>query len=64
LGVVEKMKCSNVGLCIDTLHVAAIERVNLTRARGQHEEPSAVERFKMSTKRLTDEVFPNKIFPT
>jgi hypothetical protein len=64
LRIVEKMKCSNVGLCIDTLHVAAIEQVNLTTARDQHEEPSAVERFKMSTKTFTAEVFPNKIFPT
>lgn len=58
MGIVEKMKRSKVRLCIDTLHVAAIERVNLTTASGQYEEPSAVERFKMSR---CQKVFPKWI---
>ena len=60
--IVKRADRPNLGLCIDTFHIAAIEWADPTTASGQLEDPSAVEKFNMSLKRLADEVSPDKIF--
>lgn len=60
--IVKKADRPNLGLCIDTFHIAAVEWADPTTASGQLEDPNAVENFNMSLKRLTAEVSPDKIF--
>ncbi|KAK4503139.1 hypothetical protein PRZ48_006566 [Zasmidium cellare] len=60
--VVKRADRQNLGLCIDTFHIAAVEWADPTTASGQLEEPNAVANFSASLKRLTAEVSPEKIF--
>jgi len=60
--IVKKADRPNLGICIDTFHIVAIEWADPTTASGQLEDPNAVEKFNKSLKRLTDEVAPEKIF--
>ena len=60
--IVKKADRPNLGICIDTFHIVAVEWADPTTASGQLEDPNAVEKFNMSLKRLTDEVVPDKIF--
>jgi sugar phosphate isomerase/epimerase len=60
--IVKKADRPNLGICIDTFHIVAVEWADPTTTSGQLEDPNAVEKFNMSLKRLTDEVVPDKIF--
>jgi sugar phosphate isomerase/epimerase len=53
---------SNLGLCIDTFHIIAIEWADPTTASGRLENPSAVANFAKSLKRLAAKIPGDKIF--
>jgi sugar phosphate isomerase/epimerase len=60
--IVRKADRPNLGICIDTFHIVAIEWADPTTASGQLEDPNAVEKFNRSLERLTAEIAPDKIF--
>ena len=60
--IVKKADRPNLGICIDTFHVVAIEWADPTTESGQLDDPDAVEKFNESLKRLTREVDPDKIY--
>jgi sugar phosphate isomerase/epimerase len=60
--IVKRADRPNLGICIDTFHIVAIEWADPLTASGRLEDPNAVEKFHRSLKRLTDEIDPDKIF--
>ena len=60
--IVKKADRPNLGLCIDTFHIAAVEWADPTTASGRLEDPDVEAKFSLSLERLTEEIPANRIF--